>query len=640
MKFRHDINGLRAIAVIAVALFHFSPEVLPGGFAGVDVFFVISGYLMTAIIVRGLENNELSLIKFYVARANRIIPALAVLCLALLVFGWFYLTPIDYKILGKHITGSLGFFSNVIYLKESGYFDTSAYSKWLLHTWSLSVEWQFYILYPLILLALSRLFGLHTTKKLIVAFTILLFSVSAFATFKWSDESYYLLPTRAWEMMMGGIAYLYPLNFNRRKSQIAEALGLLLILAAYFVVSSDTPWPGYLAILPVAGTFLVIIANRQDSFLTNNQLSQYVGLWSYSIYLWHWPVVVLFHYLNVQSSVALGMLISLLLGFASHKYVETIKWENTLNWKKALVIKPLIAAVLVLVISTVLTKIVNVQSSRYSEEVLTILNESENINPRRQECHVSEGTVPQCKYGSGEVKAIVLGDSHAQGIVRSVEKSLSKESSVLDWTMSGCRTVQGIYNIRSGSKDTSCGDFIEFALTEVKNYPNVPVIISNRFNALLFGVNEKSSNRVTELISSNNLEAKFGEAYTKSMSTAFIDTLCRFSKTNPIYLLEQTPELALNVPQTMAREYIKGNASYRVKIDKATYNKRNEAFSKIMNSLQKQCGVTIVSVQDKYCDELYCYGDHKGRPMFFDDDHLSEFGASFLIPSFKQILAE
>lgn len=136
MKFRYDINGLRAIAVIAVVLYHFNPTLLPGGFVGVDVFFVISGFLMTGIIFSGLENNNLDLYKFYQARANRIVPPLTILCLFLLAFTFLQLSPLDYITIGKHISSSLLFFSNMIYWRESGYFDVSSYDKWLIHTWS------------------------------------------------------------------------------------------------------------------------------------------------------------------------------------------------------------------------------------------------------------------------------------------------------------------------------------------------------------------------------------------------------------------------------------------------------------------------------------------------------------------------
>ena len=157
MKYRNDINGLRAIAVFAVLIFHFNENLLPGGFAGVDVFFVISGYLMTAIIFKGLEKNDFSIQKFYLARAKRIIPALTALCLVMLIFGWFNLIPIEYKELSNHASSSLIFLSNYTYLNELNYFDSASKTKWLLHTWSLSVEWQFYMIYPLMLVVLSKL---------------------------------------------------------------------------------------------------------------------------------------------------------------------------------------------------------------------------------------------------------------------------------------------------------------------------------------------------------------------------------------------------------------------------------------------------------------------------------------------------
>ena len=271
MNFRYDINGLRAIAVIAVVLFHFNPTWVPGGFAGVDVFFVISGFLMTGIIFRGLESDSLNLFKFYVARANRIIPALAVLCLVLLVFGWFYLTSLDYKTLSKHLASSIGFVSNVVYWRESGYFDATSYEKWLLHTWSLSVEWQFYILYPVVLIILKEFLSLENLKRIIILGTVLSFGLSVIATMKWPNPAYYLLPTRAWEMMIGGIAFLYPWNLSKNKKKLTEITGFLLILASYIFVSSAIPWPGYFAIFPVLGAYLVIISNQQSSIITNNK---------------------------------------------------------------------------------------------------------------------------------------------------------------------------------------------------------------------------------------------------------------------------------------------------------------------------------------------------------------------------------
>lgn len=264
MKFRHDINGLRAIAVIAVVLFHFNSSWAPGGFAGVDVFFVISGFLMTGIIFRGIEKEDFSVLKFYLARANRIVPALTLLCVVLLICGWYFLTPSDYKTLGNHAISSIAFLSNFIYYLGSGYFDADSHEKWLLHTWSLSVEWQFYVIYPLLLLALRKFVSINKLKIAVVVATIFGFTFSAWATYKYPSASYYLFPMRAWEMMAGGIAYLYPIYLSRSNRRLVECIGIALIIASYLLISSDDLWPGYLAIFPVLGSFLVIQADRKS----------------------------------------------------------------------------------------------------------------------------------------------------------------------------------------------------------------------------------------------------------------------------------------------------------------------------------------------------------------------------------------
>lgn len=327
LKFRYDINGLRAYAVIAVVLFHFNTSWVSGGFAGVDVFFVISGFLMTAIIFNGLEKNKFNLFDFYVARANRIIPALAVLCIVLLLLGWFFLSPIDYQALAKHAASSLSFISNIIYWKESGYFDADSYEKFLLHTWSLSVEWQFYIIYPAVLIFLNRYFSINSLRRLILLGSVLGFFVCVYATIKSPNSSYYLLPTRAWEMMFGGVAYLYPLTLRDAHKKIVEMIGLSLILTSYIFIDATIAWPGYFAFLPVFGTFIILLSDRQSSIITNNVAFQLLGKWSYSIYLWHWPIVVLGHYLKIDSWWLIGLPLSVLLGFISFKYIESIDFK-------------------------------------------------------------------------------------------------------------------------------------------------------------------------------------------------------------------------------------------------------------------------------------------------------------------------
>ena len=328
-KSRADINGLRAIAVIAVVLFHFNSSWLPGGFAGVDVFFVISGFLMTGIIFKGLDQDNFSILKFYVARAKRIIPALAILCLVLLVFCWFFLTPSDYSTLGKHVGSSVVFLSNIVYWRESGYFDAASHEKWLLHTWSLSVEWQFYVVYPLVLIAMKKIMSLNAMKVTVFIGAILGFIFCLIITYKWPNSAYYLLPTRAWEMMIGGVAFLYPLELKENKKKFLELLGLALIVLSYIFISENSPWPGYFALFPVLGSFLLIQAQRRESIITGNVFFQKLGKWSYSIYLWHWPLVVILAYFDMTdlSLLCAFLMLSLVLGFFSYKFIEQKKWS-------------------------------------------------------------------------------------------------------------------------------------------------------------------------------------------------------------------------------------------------------------------------------------------------------------------------
>jgi len=285
LNFRTDINGLRAVAVIAVVLFHFNASWLPGGFAGVDVFFVISGFLMTGIIFKGLDTDSFSIIKFYIARANRIIPALAILCFFLIFFGWFFLYNSEYNVLAKHVRDSLYFLFNHTYWLESGYFDADSHEKWLLHTWSLSAEWEFYIAYPLFLFVLSKIFNISTLRVLVFVAAILGFCFCVFASFYWPDAAYFLLPTRAWQMLLGGVAFLYPIDAFKNNPKV-EFWGWLFIFGTYIFITNDNLWPGYLALMPVFGAFLIIQSNNSKSKITNNVYFQKIGSWSYSIYLW------------------------------------------------------------------------------------------------------------------------------------------------------------------------------------------------------------------------------------------------------------------------------------------------------------------------------------------------------------------
>jgi peptidoglycan/LPS O-acetylase OafA/YrhL len=293
MKFRYDINALRALAVTAVVLFHYTVDFVPGGYVGVDVFFVISGYLMTTIIMGRLAKGKFSIWDFYYDRAARIVPGLMAMCLVLLAAGYFLLEPVTYHYLGSTSIAALLFFSNFRFWEATNYFDPQSDTKWLLHTWSLSVEWQFYLVYPIILMALHKF---DKSRRHIVpilwSMAFLSFLLCIWFSKAEPASAFYLLPQRAWELLAGGIAALQFKNGERKYSWILLASGTLFIGISVAFYDKTMPWPYHWALLPAIGTCLVIAANRSDAAAFKNALVQTVGKWSYSIYLWHWPIAV------------------------------------------------------------------------------------------------------------------------------------------------------------------------------------------------------------------------------------------------------------------------------------------------------------------------------------------------------------
>lgn len=323
--FNKDINGLRAIAVLSVLLFHFAVPGFNGGFVGVDIFFVISGFLMTKIIFSRLEDNSFSILDFYMERARRIIPALAGICIFLLIMGWFVLNPSDYEILGKHVLGSMTFVSNIMYWQEAGYFDVSSHEKFLLHSWSLSIEWQFYILYPLLIIIITKFSNIKWTKVTLIIISFVSLGISVFSSEIWPNASFYLLHTRSWEMLAGGLLYLYPLKFPKSINAYIQMMGMILIILSIFLISPDSSWPGWLAIIPVLGAMMVINSSSNQSFILTNGFFQWIGKISYSIYLWHWPLVVYLYYQNKSGDafwIISGFILSIILGGISYQIIE------------------------------------------------------------------------------------------------------------------------------------------------------------------------------------------------------------------------------------------------------------------------------------------------------------------------------
>lgn len=458
--FRADINGLRAVAVIAVVLFHFRVAGFGGGFVGVDVFFVISGYLMTRIILGPLAAARFSVLGFYLARARRIFPALAALCALLLLFGWFALSPMDYKLLAKHAGASLLFLSNQVYWKESGYFDADAHEKWLLHTWSLSVEWQFYLLYPLLIVAVHRLFRRQGgIAGALWAVFLASLAWSAWLAFANPSKAFFLLPTRAWEMLAGGLVFVHQEACNRlaRKLRWREPAGLAAILAASLWLTPDTPWPGLAALLPVAGAALVLLDSGGRTLLLGSTALQGIGRWSYSIYLWHWPIVVWLQQSQSRQGgawIAAGMAASVLLGWLSFRLVENparrfinrFRLAPALAVSAVMVLLPFAVAAVFHFQNDRLTTLryqdhprladvraLEVFQARYFNELYKPLYREGSCFMTPEKSH--DGFAPEC--AGARTRIVLWGDSHAAHLWPGL-KAAAEPGTAAQWTASGC----------------------------------------------------------------------------------------------------------------------------------------------------------------------------------------------------------
>lgn len=637
MQFRYDINGLRAIAVLAVVIFHFNPRWLEGGFAGVDVFFVISGFLMTSIIFSSVAKNSFNLFKFYNARANRIIPVLAAMSAVLLVFGWYFLIPPDYSSLGEQVTKSASFTSNLLFAKGGGYFDTSEHTKWLLHTWSLSVEWQFYIFFPIIIIILKKYLNFSNLKRIVIGLFLASFIYCIYATYKDTKTAYFLLTTRAWEMLLGGLAFLYPWSLkNKSVLMSTQCIGLILIIASYFLMSNDTLWPGYMALIPTLGAYLIIISNQQNNILINNPIFNSIGKWSYSIYVWHWPLVVLGFYFAFTNWWMYGIPLSIFLGFLSYHFIEKINFPRYASWKEIYKVIPFYIFLVILACGYSIKKMKGVES-RLPEQAQIANKEMSNSNPYK--CDVRNFN--PCPIGnSSQIKAIIIGDSHSDSLTTSLASIFNlNQQGVLSLSNSACPFI---LNAKFYKKDSICPEINEkrLDLIESKKYQNTPIVLVGRYPSYLIGENDPeripSSGAKPLLYFGNDInpsQQKQFNLFEQNLET----TLCAVSQSNPTYIVQPIPELGFNAPKRIMQN-IFNHKNLPTTISLNSYEQRTNQIRQIIEKTASKCGATVLDPINILCKSGECISEYNGRPIYKDGDHLSEYGNKLLIPMFEKIL--
>ncbi|NJQ20678.1 acyltransferase [Pantoea sp. LS15] len=622
--FRQDINLLRGIAILSVVLYHFAPTLLPGGFIGVDVFFVISGFLMTKIIATSLEKRSFNLIQFYAARSKRIIPALLILCLVLSLVTLFWLPTNEYRKLGNYIGYTVLFISNIKLKKESGdYFATDSHENWFLHTWSLSVEWQFYLVLPFIIMALYPF-----RKKVNTGLCLLLLTLGAFwfsmNTSVSAATRFYLMPYRAWEMLCGSLIW-YSANryvLSRTMRTIMALLGYGLITGSIFFISAEHDWPGGITILPIIGTMLVIYSNNASLISLADRNLRWIGLSSYSIYLWHWPIAVYLTYSEHQHNglwVVSAIALSFLLGWVSWVLIEQPA-KNFLN-QRAVASFWIILFTCVggawgyshLVKNEIIVSHPNAQVDRIAAEAN---NKNYSANPKT---HMSY-------YGTGEPAVIIIGDSHAEATATALAEAAKERGSVVGITYSGCPTLANANLLGSNH----CGKFNRSLSKKLQAYPaNVPVVIVNRLT-------HYAENKLVTF----ETGPQDNKDYLQHYQASIVEMACTLNRDHPVVLVNPVPEMEVNVPRTLSHRLMTSKKTQDISIPLVEYQKRNSAILQAQSQAAKNCGVRVLDPTPYLCKAGHCIGSKNLEPQYFDDNHLSETGNKALVPMFKQIFAD
>ena len=340
--YRPDIDGLRALAILSVMIFHAFPNLLRGGFVGVDIFFVISGFLISRIVFIGLVNENFSFVDFYIHRIRRIFPALILVLLTALVLGWYAMLAVEYRALGKHVAGGLGFVNNILLWQEDNYFDTNSELKPLMHLWSLGIEEQFYLFFPVLLVVLWR--ARFSLLLAIAGMVTLSFAANLYWMEVDAAGAFFLPHTRFWELLAGGLlAYGEVFKIGLRpfagsgtllaglaaRPAVRSWVGLFLLVAGMLIINRGRSFPGYWALMPVLGAWLVIAAGPQawvNRRLFANRGMVFVGLISYPLYLWHWPILSFLRILEARVpsvTIRIGALaLTFVLSWMTYHYVE------------------------------------------------------------------------------------------------------------------------------------------------------------------------------------------------------------------------------------------------------------------------------------------------------------------------------
>ena len=633
-KFRTDINGLRALAVVCVVLYHFGVRGFHGGYVGVDAFFVISGFLMTQLIVTRLDADTFSLLDFYSARARRIVPALAALNLVLLVGGFFFLVPSAYAHLGKSAGAAMTFVSNVVFWREQGYFDTPSQRKWLLHTWSLSVEWQFYLLFPLFLRALYRAWGRSGLLRGVVAALLASLLLSVVGTRSKPVAAFYLLPTRGWEMLAGALVCMAP---NALRIRHGSIVGFSLIAVCTIFYDEHLPFPGYWAIVPVLGAALIIAA-RAENPIFENGFAQFLGDISYSFYLWHWPFVVgarQFEVALTPRNVTLLILAALIVAHASYRFIERPFKRVRTGSTPATSFARAVAVCCVVALAGTLVS----WDHGIIRRVPPLVARNDELGTDWQYAAHCKGKEP-CTLGQDSPRHVLFwGDSHVghlyPALVSLVEAGQTHGNQVLLGVQEGCLPVRGLDN----DLHERCDLFNDRMLVLAERQDIQTVVIASNwsyyFHADLY---DRRSPRVCRADRGGCDRFESAEAALAFAGAGLTEEARALTKLGKrVYLVLPVPVYDRNVSLYLAKQAW-SRSPVALQLSKARHAQLTADVAALVRKAARDSGAEVIDPADALCPGADCLFARDGVSLYVDNNHLTSDGSRLLAPELAAII--
>jgi len=626
--YRPDIDGLRGIAVLSVVAYHAFPNIIRGGFIGVDVFFVISGFLITEIILEAHANNKFSFSNFYSRRIRRIFPALITVLVACIAFGWVNLLPNELSNLGKNIAASAVFLSNILAYQELDYFSSSAEAKPLLHLWSLGIEEQFYLVWPFIVTitykSKKKLFWVTTIT------TITSFALSIHYSGQNPSFTFYIPQNRAWELLIGSLIALSPKLGGLSScfgNHFKSILGATLLLIGLLLINKEREFPGWWALLPTIGTMLLISSGPKA--LVNNRLLSHpglvrVGLISYPLYLWHWPILS-FLYISYKGSPPFwvrifALLIALAFAWLTYNFIEKSMRFGEWSTKRTY---GLIGALSIVGSLGMLIAIEGGVPSRLNPKYLMLEKQFQRTEFGEHDCEhkMKPYGIPTCQIGdpNQDPTAAIIGDSHAGNFFWGLKDHLNKNNgNLLSLSVGGCPPLLNIKELRNPNIDEIACEWFKPMFSYLLGNSHIDTVY------IAFHHREYFRDELRMTFNNGQYAAMTNAEKLKKSLLYTISELQ--SKGKKVILIYDMPSLDTDIKRCfrMRPLDLSDNTcdprSLKFKDDFTEYDN-------LISELQKERGVTVFKTHQYIQDNFPI--NNKGEPTYYDKDHLSKIGSMF-----------